>query len=1286
MKIKMTIKNDVSSFPDIFNGYFFMIADIKRCVLKKCIFTLLVFFHINIVYAQISDTFSVSFKWKGVERHSYYNSSIDRISFDGARYDESVSDRLPVFERMMPVHSDDVEVFFDVVVTEFEKLPLHESSLVDVELSETPCFSNLLQISRDEACIRFVLLPFFKNDDGVMRVLSCDVSYSVKDVDRRSSASYVENSVLATGRWYKMALSSTDVYKITYSDLSSMGVPLSSINPKNIRIYHNAGGVLPIINQDVRYEDLVEIPIYVQGENDGVFNENDYILFYGRGPVLWQYDNDVFHHVPNPYSDYSYAFLTVDLGEGKRIQNAPKITEQEDESVNVFLDYKIIDNDVVNLNNMGATWFSNDFDAVTTVSYDFNFPNIVRSEKCNMVAALASRNTSSASFNIKANGTSIYNKSLGTFDTQHAYAMVVNSGNVKFNSNSNDIKIDVIYSKSGNSSKCWLDYIEVNAWRELKYTGGLMRFRNPKCLLMDKNYRYQISNANNNIQVWDVSDPVEPQLHELEMESNVASFVTKGRIDNEFVAFNPNACKSVQFVSTVRNQNLHSKYDFDYLIITHPDFYSQAERLKSLHNKIDDLDIEIVTPQLIYNEFSCGAMDITAIRDYVKMLYDKSGRRLRYVLLFGDASYDYKNKSGNVCFVPTYESAASCDVRECLSTDDYFVCLDDREGDMMNTSSSIDIAIGRIPVTNVVDAEAMVNKIEDYAMISVDNAGPWRKVVTFIADDDDTYFLSNCEDMIDVIRENGGEDVDFDKIYLDAYLQVASSSGQRSPECNEAITNRMERGTLLINYVGHAGEIGWADERILTNENIFALRNSPKYHLMLTASCEFGRYDDHTRTSAGEYMFLNHNGGAIALITAARVTYGGPNLDIMERMYKHLFDMEGGEYIAMGDLYVHAKNDMVINTKRYIFIGDPALKLCYPKNEIVMTSINNHDVNVVDTLRALDNVNIKGVVKDVYGNMMHDFNGTLHISVYDKENTYETYGDECRQMSFKLRNSIIYSGKTDVVNGEFSADFTLPKDINYSYGNGTISLYANSDRTDAHGRFSNIIVGGYNTDAEPDTEGPEIKLFIDDEKFVDGSITNENPTLIAYIRDENGINTSGAGIGHDITATLTGATNKTYVLNQYYDAPDTEGDFGSLKYKFYNLNEGEYLLTFKVWDIYNNSNTVKIRFNVVKSKIIMIENVANYPNPMDNYTNFVFDHNQIDSEIDIQVKIYNIVGQLVRTIREHRGGGSLRNNPIKWDGASDNGVNLPAGIYVYYVTVTNSQNETLSGCSKLVIR
>lgn len=1259
----------------------------KRNIYIRCCFLILfIITNINCIKSQPSDSLYIDLKWNGIEKFIFGRETIDRISFDGAVYDIHLDEKVPIFKYTSPIYDNNVDVMLDLVVTDSELLSDDELRLLSINLDTVPLCKHYVTSSRDNSNLVFEIIPFFKDGNAVMRVKSCVLSYSLKNKDRSIPKSYVESSVLATGDWYKFSLTTTGMYKITYNDLQSiMGTSLSSINPKNIRIYHNGGGILPNINGDERHEDLVELPIYVRGEDDGVFDSDDYIVFYGRGPVTWEYNGEAYNRIANPYSDNSCVFLTADLGMGKRVETSEIISDDADVIVNSFLDYQLKEVDNYNLNNMGATWYYDVFDVVTTRSYSFNFPNLIEEKKCILNSEVASRNTtSSASFRFNAAGKLVSQLNFSKISSNYMYARTASANNVSFASSQDAITVDLTYVKSGSSAIAWLDYISINAWRELKLVGNEMLFRNPECNDKEKIYRYEIYNASNSLQVWDVTNAVYPRKMNVEYSSNKASFLVEGDYDNEFVAFYGNDFKSPTFVSTVQNQDLHSKYDFDYLIVTHPDFYSQAQRLKDIHSKIDDFEIEIVTPTQIYNEFSCGAQDITAIRDYIKMLYDKSAKRLRYVLLFGDASYDYRNKSGDVCFVPTYESIESCSVSTSIVTDDYYACMDADEGNMESSGDAVDIAVGRIPVSNYDDAVAMVDKIERYVSNGDGSMGSWRKLITFVTDDERS-FMNHAEQLQNIVINEVGDDVNFDKIYLDAYTQVASSSGQRAPECNAAITNRVEAGSLIIDYIGHAGEVGWADERILTNDDIHAWRNSPKLHFMITASCEFTRFDDHTRTSSGEYVFLNHHGGAIAMISAARVSYGSNNQTMFSGFYRHLFDVEGGDYITMGDVYVFAKHVGDVNSRNYVFLGDPALRFNFPKNRVEISSINNNDVTVMDTLKALQKSNVKGVVKDVYGNMMTDFNGTLQIDIYDKENTYTTHGDQNEPFTFQLRDNIIYSGKVPVINGEFSADFTLPKDINYSYGKGLMSFYAYSDNTDAQGSFSDFIVGGLNDEAVPDENGPEIKLYIDDMKFVDGSLTNENPLLIAYVKDVNGINTSSAGIGHDITATLTGATNKTYSLNQYYDAPLSADEFGTLSYKFYDLNEGEHQLTFRVWDIYNNSSTATINFNVVKGNVIDIKNVMNYPNPMKDNTYITFEHNQKDNAIDIVIKIYDIMGRHVRTIKEHRYGTTARIDPVRWNGTSDNGRKLPSGIYVYYVTISNSQKEQTSGYSKLII-
>lgn len=1106
---------------------------------------------------------------------------------------------------------------------------------------------------------------------------------------------WAENSVLSSGTWYKLSISETGMYKLTYSDLESMGVDVANINPKNLRIYHNGGGVLPKINNKYYPDDLYEIPIYVSGEDDGVFNRNDYVLFYARGPVTWRYikKTQYYGHVKNPYTNYTYVFLTVGAEEGRRIQMAEEPEETSVIPVDEFIDCQVKDVDDININNMGCTWFFDKFDVVLQRNYDFKFDNINTSKEAKMKVSMASRNISSATMTFKYDNRIVYSKSFKNYGT-YMFADWDTLCSARFAVTGSPINITATYNRAMTSSVAWMDYISLNVWRYLKMSGDVMAFRNPECSSASVVYEYDLQNASDVEMVWNVTDPINPTRMKTKMTASTLSFKVYGDMNNEFIAFKGSGFKTPAFDGVVGNQNLHAMRDIDYLIITHPKFQSHAERLKDIHAQLDDYVIEIVQPQYIYNEFSCGAKDIAGIRNFVRMLYQNSSdeHSLKYVLLFGDASYDYHNT--DECLIPTWESFNGCDITSSVVTDDFYVCLDDNEGLMESpkngpNASMIDLPIGRMPVKTEEQATEIIDKIEAYVAKNASAMANWRNVITLICDDESNDFISNSEYLANNIRKWGGNII-VDKIYLDAYNQVATASGQRCPEINEAISNRIEKGSLVVNYNGHGGEIGLGEERILTIEDINSWENIPMLPLFVTATCEFSRYDDHTRTSAGELLFTNSRGGAIAMITTARTTSGSRELLI--RTYRNMFQMENGEYPTMGEIFFNAKQDKTNVTKVFVLFGDPALRLAYPKNNVVLTKINgkpvspnNDTICLNDTLKALSTIELQGEITDNFGEIMTDFDGVVRVSVYDKENTYRTKGDEGSPViDFKLRNSLLFDGSATVEAGTFTTTFTIPKDINYSFGKGLLSFYATDYEQDANGMYDNIIVGGYNDQALPDEQGPEARIFIDDTLFVSGGITNENPLFYALMRDEYGINTTGIGIGHDITMTITGATNKTYTLNSYYETPENPNDYGKLAYRIYGLNEGEHHLNFRVWDIYNNSTNVSLDFVVIKSDNPVVENVYNSPNPMTNYTRFCFEHNQ-KGNIDIVINIYNLSGQLVKTIRDSRFGTSTRIEPIYWDGRGDNGANLPSGLYIYNVTLTNNNKEKHSGYSKLVI-
>lgn len=1097
-----------------------------------------------------------------------------------------------------------------------------------------------------------------------------------------SVASMASNSVLSSGKWYKVGVGETGIYKLTYADCSSLGIDVDHIDPRDIRLFHNGGGVLGELNAQPRFIDLVEIPVVVTGENDGKFDSGDYILFYARGPVVWTYNaiQGAYSHTPNAYDDYSYVFITVDQGRGQRIQTVSQPLATATVDVSEFIDYQVYDKDNYNIINGGRTYYGDIVDVSGSVTVDFDFPNALTTRECSVNADMAGRNFSPASFKLLVNGVlkQTFNISTTTSSSQYPFANVA-SGMVRSSVTDDKIKVTLQHvGVSGTTSIGYVNYLSVNAWRSLVFTGSEMRFRNPEAVDEQKVYHYQLSNATSTMQVWDVTEPTHPVRVDGQFSGSVYGFNVKGVEDNEFIAFNGSSYHSPVLVGEVPNQNLHGDLGYDYLIVVYPDFLEQAERLKAIHAVYDpELNIKIATPEQIYNEFSCGAVDVSAIRDYCRLLYHNE-HPLRYLLLFGDASFDFKNRKGIVSFVPTYEAPQASSILSSVVTDDFFCFMDDQEGSLSN--SKPDIGAGRFPVSTVEQAEQMVTKVENYLALNEATMRPWRNVITFMCDDAEmNEFFNNSEGFANQIKTTGGDRMVVDKIYLDAYDQEDTPSGQIAPDVNRALNNRMEKGTLVLNYMGHGGEVQLSGERILQRVDVNSWRNGPQYPLMITGTCEFSRYDDHTRTSLGEYAFLNQYGGMVAMFTTSRVTHGPNNRSFVSAVYDHLFEIENGKRIRLGDVFRMAKQQGKSWERQYVFFGDPALRLPLPTWTVETT-------NIADTVRALQPVTIEGVVKDANGALASSFNGIVYVSVYDKETTYTTKGDEnTSPQDFQLRHSILFNGKTEVVNGHFSIDFIVPRDISYRYGSGMISYYATDYQNDASGLYEDFVIGGFYEDAVLDEDPPMVKLYIDDEMFESGGITGNCPTLIAYIEDASGINTTGTGIGHDIVATLTGPSEGSYVLNDYFEAESGNQGKGRVSYKLPTLEEGDYTLNLKVWDTYNNSGTASIAFRVSDSQLMALEDPLCFPNPVRGETWFSFGHNQMGNNMDVQIRIFDMTGRLVVILNEQVLGTSARTNPIYWNGCTGNGSKLTAGLYVYSITATNDQGETATITSKFIV-
>jgi hypothetical protein len=1113
------------------------------------------------------------------------------------------------------------------------------------------------------------------------------ITSTLSNSARLKSANYATNSVLNSGNWFKIAVPKTGVYKLGFQDLIDLGMAVGSINPKHLRLYGMAGGMLPENLDEPRSDDLQEFAIYVEGESDGIFDSGDYMLFYGEGPHSIKYDpnRQILKKQIHYYSDYTYYFITADLGEGKRILTHTPPAGEPNNFVNSFNDLIHYEQEEINLIGSGRQWYGEKFDLYTEISRDFIIQGLNTDKKMTFTATAAARSDISSSFGFYINDNKILQLAIQNTNSSNPNSdfAKAKTDSSKFYPSSANITLKVVYNKTVNSSIGYLDYFNMNFTRDLSFANGQMAFRSFSTISTEAITKYTLSKATNNVTIWNVTDPLSVISLQTTYNNTKLEFIHASSSLQEFIAFDGSSFYTPEKMGSVPNQNLHALDDYDYIILTHPDFKSEAQRLADYHTEESNMKVLVIEPQPIYNEFSSGAQDISAIRDFLKMLYDRRSPAAppMYLLLFGDASYDFKNREeNNTNFIPSWQSPESLNPVGSYVKDDFYGLLDGG-GD-----SFVDLSIGRFVVSNTAQAKTSVDKVLHYAMNTTAVMGDWRNIICLMADDEDSNLhFGDAEELADSISSLMPE-INIDKIYLDAYPQVSTPSGERYPDASLDLNNRINRGALIVNYVGHGGEGGLAHERVVEIADINSWENYDNMPVFITATCEFSRFDDPGRTSAGEFVFLSSKGAGVALFTTTRATYAGANMQLNKNFYKYALERVNGQYHRMGDVIRLAKNasGSVENKSKFSLLGDPALKFAFPEHNVISTMITNTEKEIIDTIQALLKVTISGEIQDYSGNRLDSFNGTLYPTVFDKPSRYSTLANDPASFpnEFRIQKNALYKGKANITNGEWSFTFIAPKDIAYQFGFGKLSFYARNENIDGNGCYNSVVIGGYNQNAVADNQGPEITLFMNDFNFTFGGLTDENPKLLAEIFDESGINTVGSGIGHDLIVTLD--DDKSYIINDYYEAGLNDYKNGNVRYPFYNLSNGRHTLTLRAWDIYNNSSVASTEFIVAESGEMALINLMNYPNPFKSGTHFTFEHNQAEQPLEVSLKIFALNGQLVKSLDDfYQADGYKYKSPV-WDGRGEDGNKLQ-GMYVYRLLLRNQDGSVVEETNKLVI-
>lgn len=1102
-----------------------------------------------------------------------------------------------------------------------------------------------------------------------------------------TSQTYTSSSVLSTGSWIRVSSPQAGIYKLSHEDLNKMGLPVSGIPSSSIHI-HGYGGLLPEISAAKRFDDIPEIAINVIDGGDGRFDPGDYLLYYSPGPHGWRYNvaAGAYDYIENIYSDFAYYFITVNNKPGLRVNNY-QLQGQATSQVNYYDHRDAYNPEQVNLIKSGRNWFGDVYDIITSRDYNFNSVQLKPDSELKLRFSAAARSFTGCTFNLIVNGVTHslpIQPVLSDFNTNYAFMSTVRfSQNAPATFNS----ARVTFSKFSGMDIGYLNFIEVNAQARLVWSGKQFTFRKNDLSGLNE---FVIEGASSDNIVWDITNPINPLSIQSYFSGNSLRFISEADTTREFIIAAVNNFLSPAFVEKVENQNLHGLSTPKLLIISHPQFINQAIQLATYHANVNNLSVNVVTPQAIYNEFSSGSQDISAIRDFIRMLWRKAepSDLPRYVLLFGDASYDYKNRvPKNTNFIPTYQSPESLHPVYSFATDDYFVSIDDNEGG--NSSDVIDIGIGRLPVTTVEEAQMAVDKIIHYDGNPEKVHGDWRNYIAFVADDGDGNVHMSQADSLATIIDLEYRNYITDKIFLDAFAQESMAGGQRSPDANAAINRRVNKGALIINYTGHGGETGWTKEQILEVKDILEWSNYDRMPVFMTATCEFSRYDDPLRVSAGEHAFLNPKGGAIALFTTSRPTYGTPNFTLAINFYNTALKPINGVMPRLGDIIriSKAKSGAENNTKKFVLLGDPALSMAYPKLNVITTSINKRSITEEsDTLKALQLVTIEGYVADNSKMLISEFNGTVTTTVFDKESIVETYGTEGGSpMTFTHRRNVIYKGKAKVVNGQFSTSFIVPRDIAYNFGPGKISYYATDGKVDAAGNYNNIIIGGISGQLS-DYTGPEIKLFINDTTFKQGGFTDQNPVLFAKISDSSGINTVGNSIGHDIIAILDGDTRKPYILNDYYQSDVNTYKTGSITFPFFNLQPGRHTLNLIVWDVNNNFSEASTYFIVAPEDKVILSEIEAWPNPMYEEINFAVSHNQADKDIIANLTVYDMTGLMVASFKKNIITAGFYTTIHKWNGRGINGRRISPGMYIAKIRIETKNGLFADKTVKFIAR
>ena len=1071
--------------------------------------------------------------------------------------------------------------------------------------------------------------------------------------------------------------------------LRAIGVEPADIDPRTLKIFGNGGAMVPEVISTPRAVDLVENAVYVQGESDGAFGDADFLIFYGKPARGWTYNptTRLFDHYIHHYSETNYYWLTYGGATGKRMAQEASLTDPATVTPTSFKGLMMVNEDTINVLGSGKDWYGPTINANSSLLYTRPLPGHISGGTRTYRLSFAYRSVgNTATLGISESGIFLRSESLPSIPSGDEFTIAkertaVFTSSVPISGGNSELTLS--YTTNDLAGSGWLNWLEIQYPRSFAATGNYLRFRSPDTTGV---VEYTLTGFTAAPFIFNVTDPANTTIITGATGSySIKTAATAGTVQ-EYCGVASGAYIVPGLATFVTNQNLRGITDgYDFIIVTSREYRPAADRLAAFREQPahGDLRTIVVDVDQIYNEFSGGLTDVTGIRDFLKYALDNWARVPTFVLFFGQGSFDYKSRHGfRSSFVPTWQSVESRLDLTSYATDDFFVKFS-------TTTSQPFLVSGRLNPRSSAEGEFLVDKLISYETESVRD--PWKLRILIIGDDS---WTTEREDgsihtvQAELLAEGSvPEELEKKKVYIAEYPTEITAQGRRKPGAYQAVIDEINRGVLIVNFTGHGNPTVWAHEWIFNVQtSIPQLLNRNKLAVFFLATCNFSDFDDPNSYTGSELLLNSQVGGAIGVTSATRKVFAHENfnlnVDIYERMF--LYDSFNRAYLerpAVALYLAKVEETNSLNDQKFFWMGDPTMRIQYPPSFASIDSINGEAVDSVNgaprsdadpiQIRALERVRMTGYRRTDANLPDTTASGVINLVVNDATQVTSIPGfppGATTPFMYNSTGATIYRGTNSVVDGQFSPEFIVPKDIAYadSTTRSRVVAYYSDDQTDGVGYTGKVYVGGTDTTAADDTEGPEISLFLNSRSFRQGDLVSHEPLLLVDLVDSSGINTSTSGIGHRIEAWLNGSS-QSIDMTDFYTSQLDDFQRGTVQFQMRDLPFGRNSLAVRAWDAYNNASTSQTVFEVTSGDQLTISEVMNYPNPFSRETQFTFKQNQL-VPLNIIIRIYTVAGRLIQTLETVSPGEPFIRVP--WDGRDRDGDVLANGVYLYKVVVS----------------